>query len=265
MCSTKSMILLKDSVYCPNDTDSHSDMLVALKIKDDKPIADFVKVEITPPNNDYFADLSKWIFNVDQDNTPDWFVKDFDEQRARKALKEWADSHIFDGKNNFSIQGGRYYYLKDCSTVTACGSSTVMAYDSSTVKAYNSSTVTACGSSTVMAYDSSTVKAFGSSTVKAWNSSTVTAWNSSTVTACDSSTVTAYDSSTVKACDSSTVKAFGSSTVKACGGSTVILPSWSSNRKENIKLLDNSTLKDCKTKTIYQAGDWKFVKIEEKK
>ena len=87
-------------------------------------------------------------------------------------------------------------------------------------------------------------------------SSTVTAWGLSTVEAYDSSTVEAYNSSTVKAYDSSTVEAWGSSTVKAYNSSTVIKNVYSSFDKANLILSDNATFKDCKSKIIYQSGDW---------
>ena len=89
----------------------------------------------------------------------------------------------------------------------------------------------------------------------------VTVKNGSTVYAYDNSTVEAYNTSTVKAYDTSTVYACGNSTVKAYGNSTVVIIAFSSNRKDNIKLSNNATLKDCKTKTIYQSGDWKFEKV----
>ena len=76
---------------------------------------------------------------------------------------------------------------------------------------------------------------------------------------CGNSTVKAYSNSTVRAYDNSTVTACDNSTVTAYGDSTVVIPSWSSNKRKNIVLEDNSTLKDCKTKTIYQSGDWELV------
>ena len=87
----------------------------------------------------------------------------------------------------------------------------------------------------------------------------------STVRAYDNSTVEAYDNSTVRAYGNSTVEAYGNSTVRAYGNSTAIILNWSSNKRDNIVLMQNSTLKDCKTKTIYQSGDWQFVKVEETK
>ncbi len=68
--------------------------------------------------------------------------------------------------------------------------------------------------------------------------------------------------STVEACGNSTVTAWGNSTVTAWDNSTVILHSYSINKKENVTLSQNATLKDCKTKTIYQAGDWKLELVK---
>lgn len=85
--------------------------------------------------------------------------------------------------------------------------------------------------------------------------------NGSTVKAYNTSTVYAYNTSTVYAYDTSTVEAYDTSTVEAYNNSTVVIIAFSSNRKDNIKLSNNATLKDCKTKTIYQSGDWKFEKV----
>ncbi|MEG1875901.1 MAG: hypothetical protein RR185_10090, partial [Angelakisella sp.] len=75
-------------------------------------------------------------------------------------------------------------------------------------------------------------------TATLWGSSTATLWDNSTATLWNNSTATLWDNS------------------------TGIMPSDSCRAKrENFVLMDNSTLKDCKTKTIYQAGDWKLVAV----
>ena len=294
MCAIKSMILLRDSVYCPANTDSHSDMLDALKINDNKPVANFIKVEITPPNGDMFAPADKWIYKVDQDNTPEWYVEDVDKARAMTALKEWADTHIFIGKNNIDIKlSDEHFYLKDCKEVKAYDNSIVTAYDNSIVTAYNFSIVTAYGNSIVIAsnfsivnaYDNSIVAAYNFSIVTAYDKSKITTYDNSTVTACDNSIViasnfsivTAYNNSIVTACGNSAVKAYGSSAVKAYNfsivnaydnsivaaynNSAVIASEFSAVNSKSIVLSDNSTFKDCQTKTIYQSGDWKLLLV----
>ena len=211
MCRFKSAIILKDRVFI-TDVDSHTELLEQLKIADTKENAEklFVRAELYPENNDMFSDINNWVFNVDQDILPEWFVKEYDKQRMVKAVKKWAENHIYIDKENIEVSGT--VYLKNCKNVS-CNNSTVYAY----------------GNSTVYAYDNSTVYAYGNSTVEAYNNSTVYAY--------DNSTVEAYNNS------------------------TVVITIHSSNKKENIKLSDNATLKDRKTKTIYQSGDWKFERV----
>ncbi len=292
MCQFKSGIILKDRIYI-DESDSHTDMLKELGIEDNRKNAAslFVRAELIPPNDDVFADVETWRFNVDQDLRPDWFVEPYEKERMVKAVKGWADKHVLIGRKNEKIDNGTYY-LKDCIGISLRGNSTATAFGNSTVKAYGNSTVEAWGNSTVKAYDNSTVKAYDNSTVEAWGNSTVEAYGNSTATAYGNSTVEAYDNSTVKAWGNSTVKAYGNtatafgnstveaygnstveawgnstveaydnSTVEAYGNSTAIIPNGSSNNRDNIVLMQNSTLKDCKTKTIYQSGDWQFVKV----
>ena len=237
MCKLKSGIILKDSVFVP-DYNSHTDMLEELKIKDTRENAErlFVRAEFYP-KEDIFSDVNKWIYRVDQDILPEWYVEEADKDRFIKAVKEWRKKHVLVGVDGITLSDGDTYYIKDCKNVV--------------VK--NGSTVEACGNSTVEAYDNSTVKAYNNSTVEAFNNSTVKAFNNSTVKA--------YDNSKVKAYNNSTVKAYNNSTVEACGNSTVVIGIFSVNRKDNIKLSNDATLKDCNTKTIYQSGDWKFEKV----
>ena len=253
MCKLKSGIILKDSVFVPN-YDSHTDMLEELKIKDTRKNAErlFVRAEFYPKEN-IFSDVNKWIYHVDQDILPEWYVEEVDKDRFIKAVKEWHKKHVLVGVDGITLSGGDTYYIKDCKNVVVKNDSTVEAYGNSTVKA--------CNNSTVEAYDNSTVEAYDNSTVKAYDNSTVEAYGNSTVKAYGNSTVKAFNNSTVKACNNSTVKAYDNSTVEAYDNSTVVISLFSNNRKDNIKLSDNATLKDCKTKTIYQSGNWKFEKV----
>lgn len=57
---------------------------------------------------------------------------------------------------------------------------------------------------------------------------------------------------------------YDNSTVYAYNNSTVIKTIYSSFNKDRLTLCENSTFKDCKTKTIYQSGDWKFVAVNGK-
>ena len=92
---------------------------------------------------------------------------------------------------------------------------------------------------------------------------TVRAYDNATVEAYDNATVEAYGNATVEAYGNATVRAYDNATVRAYDNATVVIPSWSSNKKENIVLMQNSTLKDCNAKTLYQSGDWKLVSVKE--
>jgi putative transposon-encoded protein len=299
MCKVKSGIILKDQVFIP-DYDSHTQMLEALNIKDTQENASniFVRVELFPMANDFFSDIDTWSFNVDQDILPDWFVKEYDEIRMRDAVKVWAKDRIFINQNNLQLSNGSFY-VKNChnvsfnnstvesygnSTVKSFGNSTVESYGNSTVKSYGNSTVESYGNSTVKSFGNSTVESYGNSTVKSFGNSTVESYDNSTVKSFGNSTVESYGNSTVKSYDNSTVKSFGNSTVESYdnstvesygnstvesydnstvesfGNSTVILTQFSSNTEDNIIIAKNATFKNCKTKTLYQSGDWKFDK-----
>lgn len=265
MCQLKSGIIFRDRTFVP-DYDHHTQMLEEKGIVDDYigMTKTFVKYELLPKDNDVFSDIKSWLFKVDQDEVPEWFDNDRDRYKnmAIEAVQEWAKEHIHIDIQDIELKNGTHY-LKNCEGVT-CDNSTVEAYDNSTVEACDNSTVKACDNSTVKAYDNSTVEACGNSTVEAYGSSTVEAYDNSTVRAYGNSTVEAHDNSTVEAYDNNTVEACGNSTVEAYGNSTIIIPDWSSNKRENIILSQNSTLKDCNAKTIYQSGDWQLVLVSEK-
>ena len=149
MCKLKSAIILKDRVFIP-DYDNHSNMLAALGIKDTKANAErlFVRAELSPKDGDVFSDIDTWVFNVDQDIRPDWFVEEYEKGRMVEAVKAWAKDRIHIGVNGLKINSDSNHYIKDCKNVVI-----------------NNSIVEAC--------DNSTVEAWGNSIVKAWGDSTV--------------------------------------------------------------------------------------------
>ena len=222
MCKLKSGLILKDRIFLP-DYDSHDDMLKELSIKDDFLGASkkFVRVELSPVNDDPFSDIDTWVMKVDQDVRPEWFSEDEWKPKLVEAVKEWAKSHIHIGVDGLKINTGVNYYIKDCKDVEI---------------------------------SNSTVTAWGNSTVTAWGNSTVTAWGNSTVTARENSTVTARGNSTVTARENSTVTARENSTVSNDSY-------WTWYKQNALILADNATFKDNKVKVIYQSGDYKLISI----
>ena len=126
MCKLKSAIILKDRIFMP-DYDSHSKMLEELGITDDYINASkvFVRAELVPENEDVFSDIDNWKLCVDQDITPEWFDEKDCTERMRKAVKEWANTHIFVGQNGLKISHGENIFIKDCKNVEICGNATV--------------------------------------------------------------------------------------------------------------------------------------------
>ena len=230
MCKLKSAIILKDRIFMP-DYDSHSKMLEELKITDDyfNALKVFVRAELSPADGDAFSDIDGWEFSVDQDITPEWFDEKDCAERMRKAVKEWAKTHIFIGQNELKISHGENIFIKDCKNVDIRGNATVENIcDNATVKSI-------CDNATVKSIcDNATVEYIcGKATVKY-----------------------IYGNATVK-------NIYGNATVEnICGKATVISSSYSKwNNSESLIISDNATFKDCYSKTIYQAGGWEFVKV----
>ena len=230
MCKLKSGIILKDRVYIP-DHDHHTQMLDELKIKDTRENAErlFVRAELYPKDGDIFSDPVTWIYRVDQDILPDWYVAEVDEARMREAVKAWYAAHVHIDKDGLTIDSG-VHWIKGGKNICICGSATVECIcGSATVKCiYGSATVEyICGSATVE-------RIYGSATVKC---------------ICDSATVE-------RICDSATVE-------RICGSATVITDydiTWTN--LDNAVVRDDATIKDCYNKRIIQAGAWTFETAE---
>ena len=141
MCKFKSGICLKDRVFVP-DYDSHSRMLEELHIEDDFAHASkvFVRVELSPDDDDKTSDVDGWKLKVDQDVLPDWWGETVDLPRIKDAVKAWCDIHVLRAGKH-TVRDGVWY---------AFDSASVEAYGSASVEAYGSASVKACGSASVI-------------------------------------------------------------------------------------------------------------------
>ena len=249
MCKLKSAIILKNKIFMP-DYDSHSKMLEELEITDDYLGASkkFVRVELSPKNNDVFSDIDAWDLTVDQDITPEWFSKEEYKPKMIEAVKEWAKTHIHIGIDGLKISAGENHYIKDCKNVEICGSASVKYICGSASVKY------ICGSASVENIcDSATVKYIcGSASVENIYGS------ASVENICDSASVeNIYDSASVE-------NIYGSASVEKVGGTSVICSSrytkWKNS--DSIILCDNATFKDNYGKVIYQSGDYKLVSVK---
>ena len=115
MCMFKSMLLLKDKVFCPN-YDSHEDMINETGMEHGPMRENFVRVEITPPDGDLTVPIDKWEYKVDQDYLPEWYVEEVDKPRCFDALKAWAVKHILVGQDVPEVKQGEFVVLVNCNT-----------------------------------------------------------------------------------------------------------------------------------------------------
>ena len=115
MCMFKSMLLLKDKVFCPN-YDSHEAMINETGMEHGPMRENFVRVEITPPDGDLTVPIDKWEYKVDQDYLPEWYVEEVDKPRCFDALKAWAVKHILVGQDVPEVKQGEFVVLVNCNT-----------------------------------------------------------------------------------------------------------------------------------------------------
>ena len=118
MCRFKSGLILKNRcVIAEGANDSHIDLLESLGIEDniENAMRVFVRVELLPPNEEWWTDPDTWNENVDQDILPEWFENDKDRyfDEFRKAVKDWWKEHVRIDEKIEELSSG-YYRLKRC-------------------------------------------------------------------------------------------------------------------------------------------------------
>ena len=162
MCKLKSCIVLKDRIFCP-DYDSHDRMLSELGVEDTRENAErlFVRVELSPIDDDVFSPINTWRMKVDQDILPDWWVAEAEEPRVREAVAKWAKDHIFCDAKNLDLKNGTYY-LKN---------SRAELYDNSGAKLYGNSSAELYDDSRAELYDNSGAKLYNDSRAELYNNS----------------------------------------------------------------------------------------------
>ena len=171
MCMFKSMLLLKDKVFCPN-YDSHEDMINETGMEHGPMRENFVRVEITPPDDDLTVPIDKWEYKVDQDYLPEWYVEEVDKPRCFDALKAWAVKHILVGQDVPKVEQGEFVVLVNCNTGIVKGTvkvygGTVQEVWDGTVKVYGG-TVQKVWDGTVQKVRDGTVKVYGGTVQEVW-------------------------------------------------------------------------------------------------
>jgi hypothetical protein len=94
MCRLASFVVTREKVLWHPSDDSHEKIISHYHL-DDKRESNFVRVEMVPPNGDYFKPFSEWKFCIDQDKIPEWFSKKVEEDMVRAELPKWKKKRQF--------------------------------------------------------------------------------------------------------------------------------------------------------------------------
>jgi len=96
MCNPASLVVTKARVFWSNTSDSHEDIIEEFGLSNfDREFSmNLVRVEITPPGNNYQLPVSQWKYKVDQDLLPKWYDAEKCETRARIALNDWIAEKV---------------------------------------------------------------------------------------------------------------------------------------------------------------------------
>ena len=269
MCGFKSGLILKNRcVIAEGANDSHSDLLESLGIEDniENAMRVFVRVELLPPNEEWWTDPDTWKENVDQDILPEWFENDKDRyfDEFRKAVKDWWKEHVRIDEEIEELSSG-YYRLKRCKVKNMLKDVKAMLDNSTVQNMWDNSTVQDMrDNSTVQNMrDNSTVQnMWGNSTVQdMWDNSTVQNMrgNSTVQNMVDNPTVQDMrDNSTVQ-------NMWGNSKVQDMRDNSTVQNMWGNSTVQN--MWGNSIARDSENKKIKISSecDYEIVKEENKK
>ena len=278
MCGFKSGLILKNRcVIAEGANDSHSDLLESLGIEDniENAMRVFVRVELLPPNEEWWTDPDTWKENVDQDILPEWFENDKDRyfDEFRKAVKDWWKEHVRIDEEIEELSSG-YYRLKRCKVKNMLKDVKAMLDNSTVQNMWDNSTVQDMrDNSTVQNMrDNSTVQNMrGNSTVQNMldNSTVQNMRDNSTVQNMrgNSTVQNMLDNSTVQNMrDNSTVQnMWGNSTVQDMRDNSTVQNMWGNSTVQN--MWGNSIARDSENKKIKISSecDYEIVKEENKK
>ena len=254
MCGFKSGLILKNRcVIAEGANDSHSDLLESLGIEDniENAMRVFVRVELLPPNEEWWTDPDTWKENVDQDILPEWFENDKDRyfDEFRKAVKDWWKEHVRIDEEIEELSSG-YYRLKRCKVKNMLKDVKAM-LDNSTVQNMldNSTVQNMSGNSTVQnMWDNSTVQHM-------WNNSTVQNMSSNSTVQNMSGNSTVQNMSS----NSTVQNMLDNSTVQHMWNNSTVQHMWNNSTVQN--MLDNSTVQNMWDNSIARDSENKKIKI----
>jgi len=90
MCKCASFMATKGKIWFSNKSDSHEEIIKEFELHEGAGRINFVRLEVSPENDNLSLPLKDWIFKVDQKELPDWFDVVEYKKLARLELIEWA-------------------------------------------------------------------------------------------------------------------------------------------------------------------------------
>jgi len=212
MCSPASFIVTKDKVFWSKRSDSHEDIIREFDLcvdGIDRP--KIVRVEITPPDNNFRIPLEDWQLHIDEvvislDLLPSWFNMDDVSKRTREALKKWADSKLIIDENKTIYDQQAYVFGK--SYISARGTSLIEANDESIVEAYDRVVVCCRNKCKVKAYQNSSIICREDCVVESYDYTNIFGYHNCNIRAYYMSIINAYDDCVVHAHDKSIVRSY---------------------------------------------------------
>ena len=169
MCREASFVITENRVYWSRKSDSHEDIIQEFGLNHlDCDPPGFVRVELTPPGNDFRLPVSDWVFRVDQDIVPDWWNAAWAENQIRETAIDWLGCKVL-------LPGQVIKELKD--KIFAVYGTVQEVYGGTVQKVYGGGTVQKVwdGGTVQKVWDGGTVqKVYGGGTVQGvWDGGTV--------------------------------------------------------------------------------------------
>jgi hypothetical protein len=150
MCNPASFVVTRnDKVFWSKNTESHEEIIKEFNLSEGVAAAtgdaNFVRVEINPPENDMRKPLADWVYHLDQDNPPAWYDAKSVEKDCRAELKEWFTAKVItDGQKIGKIEQGQWFIWGG--TISAVWGGTISAVWGGTISAVRGGTISeVCG------------------------------------------------------------------------------------------------------------------------
>jgi len=189
MCNSASFIVTQNDVFFSKYSDSHEDIISENKLNDKTDTPDFVRIEISPKDNDYRTPIESWIFKTDQDFLPEWFNIQEAEIACRDKINEWAKTHIIRKDTKIPAE------FTKLNLIILSGNVTIDTLSDGCVQSYETTklTINTLSGGDVRSYDTTklTINTVSSGDVRSYNTSKVT------INTVSSGYVRSYDTSKV--------------------------------------------------------------------